>query len=147
MRLRVQRRPSGISSTIGELCQVLDSGLLSERWCYTLEDVVRERPGIPVAQWKIHGSTAIPEGTYRLELTPSARFNALMPQLIDVPGFTGIRIHTGNTFAQTEGCLLVGLETDGREVTRSRPAYSFLFDRLMECEQAREKVWIEVRSA
>ena len=143
----MQRRASGTSSTIGELTQVLDSGQVTDRWCYTLEDVVREQPGVPVAQWKIPGATAIPEGTYRLALTPSARFKALMPQLLDVPGFEGIRIHTGNTFADTEGCLLVGLETDGQDVTRSRPAFSFLFDRLMECDHAKEPVFIEIRSA
>lgn len=131
---------------MGELAQVVSDTVLSERWCYTLEDVVRERIGVPVAQWKIPGKTAIPEGTYRVALTPSARFKALMPQLLDVPGFQGIRIHTGNTFADTEGCILVGLDTDGRGITRSRPAFSFLFDRLMDCERDHDPVWLEVRN-
>lgn len=67
---------------------------------YTLEDVVRHTP-------KEYGKTAIPAGLYRLDLTYSNRFKRLMPEIYDVPFFTGIRIHGGNTHVNTLGCLLV----------------------------------------
>lgn len=76
--------------------------------CYGLEDCVREIEGQPVEDWKIPRQTAIPAGTYAVEITPSARFKRDMMQVMDVPGFAGIRIHAGNTSLDTEGCLLVG---------------------------------------
>lgn len=77
-------------------------------FAWSLEDVVRERPGQPVQDWKIPARTAIPVGTYGLEVTMSNRFKRPLPLLLNVPGFEGVRIHRGNTAEDTEGCIIVG---------------------------------------
>jgi hypothetical protein len=71
--------------------------------CYTLEDMVRP-PGLR----KVWSQTAIPAGSYEVAVTYSTRFHEFMPQLLNVPNFEGIRIHPGNTAADTAGCLLTG---------------------------------------
>ena len=71
------------------------------KFCDTLEDTVRTGE-------KVYGKTAIPAGRYELRLTYSQRFKRVMPQIMDVPNFSGIRIHSGNTEKDTDGCLLVG---------------------------------------
>ena len=106
LRLRVQREPSTDEHTMGELLASIDGGPWTHV-CWTLEDVVREVAGKPVAEWKVHGRTAIPAGTYSVVLTPSARFRRMLPLLERVPGFSGVRIHGGNTADDTEGCILV----------------------------------------
>lgn len=68
---------------------------------YTLEDEVRP-PSI-----KVKNETAIPDGTYEVVLSMSNRFKREMPEIRNVPGFQGIRIHGGNTHQNTSGCLLV----------------------------------------
>lgn len=84
-------------------------------YCDTLEDPVREQP-LNNGQWlwkpefKIQGETAIPSGEYTLAVTFSNRFQKPMIQVMNVPDFSGIRWHGGNTVADTEGCLLVGLK-------------------------------------
>ncbi len=83
-------------STIGELW------LDGKFYCHTLEDAVR-----PLGV-KIPGKTAIYTGDYILQITKSNRFGILMPELINVPYFTGIRIHAGNADKNTDGCILVG---------------------------------------
>ena len=57
---------------------------------------------------KVYGETAIPYGTYKVILSYSPKFKRILPELLDVPCFTGIRIHRGNTEKDTAGCLLVG---------------------------------------
>jgi hypothetical protein len=69
--------------------------------CQTLEDPVRE------AGVKIAGETAIPSGSYRVTITMSTKFGKLLPLLANVPNYSGIRIHPGNTTADTSGCILV----------------------------------------
>lgn len=72
---------------------------------------------------KIHGKTAIPTGRYEVVLTYSNRFKQLMPLLLGVPGFSGVRIHPGNTTADTAGCVLVGSNTSKGILTLSKKAY------------------------
>lgn len=107
--------------------------------CWTLEDVVRA-PGV-----KVKGATAIPAGTYRVDITWSNRFQQPMPLLLSVPMFEGIRIHPGNTQADTEGCILVGLDRLARSIGRSRKAYAALFAKLREAKARARSITIEVR--
>ena len=111
--------------------------------CYVLEDVVRERAGVPVGEWKVHGDTAIPQGRYRIERTMSGRFGRVLPLLRKVPGFEGIRIHPGNDPGDTEGCLLPGLHKGENCVTDSRAAFAML-DELIEESLRIGEVWITV---
>lgn len=90
---------------------------------YTLEDAVREGPKVP-------GATAIPAGEYEVEVTHSPKFKERLPLLKDVPGFTGIRIHTGNTISDTEGCIIVGLRRGSDIVIESRAALMKLLNLL-----------------
>ena len=107
LAFRLQREEFTDESTVGKLYFRLSD---RDPWtwlCWTLEDVVREVPGEPVEAWKVKGQTAIPRGTYAVRVTRSSRFKADLPILLNVPGFEGIRIHGGNTAADTEGCILV----------------------------------------
>lgn len=69
--------------------------------CYTLEDVVRHDGA------KVYGKTAIPAGEYEVVLTHSNRFQRIMPLLLRVPNFSGIRMHGGNNSKDTDACILV----------------------------------------
>lgn len=95
--------------------------------CWICEDTVREVNGQPVASWKVAGATAIPAGTYQVDITFSTRFKRDLPLLLNVPGFSGIRIHPGNTAADTEGCLLPGDVRQPNGVGQSRVAFDRLF--------------------
>ena len=122
--LRLIREPSASGATLGSL-------YFNGVWnCWTLEDEIRQQPGRPVSTWKVHGATAIPSGTYQIDVTMSNRFGRELPILLDVPGFTGIRIHPGNTATDTEGCLLVGRRRSGARVLESRLAMAPLLDLL-----------------
>lgn len=132
MRLTLNRHPSGLTCTIGDL--LVDGELL----CHTLEDPVREQPGVPVSVWKVAGDTAIPAGVYDVQLTFSDRAaqgylwtplpDYKLPQVMNVPGFEGIRIHAGNTDNDTEGCILVGSWTGGEFLHNSRGSLQSLLD-------------------
>lgn len=126
MKLLLERLQIDPDVTIGSL------SIDGRRTCWTLEDPVREAPGKPVADWKIPGQTAIPYGTYAVQITQSMRFGRLLPLLIAVPGFTGVRIHPGNTTADTEGCILVGEVRLAKSLGASRRAFIPLFDELQQ---------------
>lgn len=108
--------------------------------CFTLEDM--PRPGMV----KVPGQTAIPEGTYQVIVNYSTRFHQLMPLLLNVPGFTGIRIHSGNSAADTEGCILLGGGQSPGWVGQSRIAFGKFFPKLEAALEKGEKVFIEVKS-
>lgn len=100
---------------------------------YTCEDAVRDE--------KIAGMTAIPYGEYGVELTFSPRFKKVLPLLIDVPNFAGVRIHAGNTAADTEGCILIGKTRWPNGVGESRAAMAELMGIL---DEAVEPITIEI---
>lgn len=109
-------------------------------WCYTLEDIERAI--------KIKNETAIPLGRYELIIDYSPHFDTDMMHILDVPGFEGIRIHWGNTAADTEGCVLIGLDADldNGDILNSRAAYAAL-NAIISTILKTEKVWIEITSA
>ena len=120
MHIRVMREPSINDTTLGSL-------FIDDHWqCHTLEDVIRPRGE------KVRSKTAIPPGCYRIILTMSNRFKKIMPEVLNVPMFTGIRIHSGNTAKDTAGCLLVGQtrSVETRSIGRSRFAYTALMLKL-----------------
>lgn len=112
-RLIIVREPSTKLSTPGIM--YTDTDGVRKRLCYTLEDVVRDV--------KIPRQTAIPAGEYKLRITMSNRFKRLLPEVLDVPNFLGVRIHGGNTHENTEGCPLVGTIRNSKDrVSNCAPA-------------------------
>lgn len=132
MKIEVKRNPSDAQCTLGEL--FIDGAFE----CHTLEDIVR-----PDGEPKVFGQTAIPNGLYQLVITYSPHFQRDLPLLVNVPGFSGVRIHPGNTAADTEGCLLVG-ESAGRDaIGQSRAAFEPLFSKIRNALDAGEEVTVE----
>lgn len=106
--------------------------------CFTLEDT--RRPD----DEKVAGKTCIAPGTYKVVLDWSERFQRIMPHVLDVPHFTGIRIHAGNTAADTEGCILVGHTRAPDRVDESRIAFSHLFLALAGAQERGEEITLEI---
>ena len=106
--------------------------------CYTCEDIER-----PV---KVKGKTAIPRGIYEIVITYSERFKKPLPLLQNVPGYEGIRIHTGNTSADTEGCILPGKTKSTNAVGESTDAFNALFVKLTQAAKT-EKIFIEIKGS
>ena len=98
-------------------------------------------------QQKVYGETAIPRGKYIVAITHSVRFKRLLPVLIDVPQFSGIRIHTGNKPENTEGCILVGAsntDKDDNWISDSKIAFDALFVKIAKALDDKEDVTIEI---
>lgn len=115
MQITVKRTFKGPEYTIGKL--YIDGAY----FCDTLEDTVRAE--------KIAGKTAIPAGKYKVKKTMSPRFKTVLPEILNVPNFTGVRIHSGNTAKDTDGCLLLGLNKTKGAVLCSKNAMAFFMDR------------------
>ena len=116
MKLELKRIAYKETYTIGKL--YIDGIYFAD----TLEDKVRDM--------KIKDKTAIPCGTYKVQITYSNRFKKMMPLLLNVPGFEGIRIHNGNSESDTSGCILVGQNKVKGKLVNSRVIYEMLMDKL-----------------
>ena len=132
MNIIVKRTFKGPDYTIGKL--YIDG----KYFCDTLEDTVRA-PGV-----KIPGKTAIPAGKYKIKLTERLRFKKLMPRLENVPGFTGVLIHAGNTAEDSGGCILVGKNRVKGKVLDSRETFARLFRLLFVSERGGETLEIAI---
>ncbi len=116
MELTLKRDVVGPDFTLGKLSV---DGVF---FCYTVEDTIRDV--------KVAGKTAIPFGRYKVILNMSNRFQKIMPLLLDVPNYEGVRIHSGNTAADTEGCIIVGMERTKDGVALSRICWEKLMEKL-----------------
>ncbi len=132
MELLVQRDPSTDQSTEGQLW------IDGQPFGYTLEDVVRDV--------KIQNETAIPDGRYQVTIDQSPKFGRLMPHVLNVPGYTGVRIHWGNTAKDTDGCVLVGWERGDNFIGTSRAAFDQLYEQLHDAIEAGEQAWLTIKN-
>ena len=117
--------------------------------CNTLEDAdrgLRQDMQIEeIKKKKVYGQTAIPRGSYECVYTYSNRFKKMLPLLKDVPGFDGIRIHSGNSSKDTEGCILVGLNLKKGMVLNSREWTNKLVSKMKEAWNRKELVIIVIK--
>ena len=111
-------------------------------FCDTLEPTWRDYKN---GGRKVKGRSAIPEGCYAVVISWSPKFGAWLPILLGVPNFSGIRIHAGNTAADTEGCILVGKNKLVGQVVDSRIWLYRLKKKIVEAKDRGEAVWITIK--
>lgn len=130
MRLTLKRIANKEKYCIGKLY------INGKYFCDTLEDVDRGLHSAMTEEelkdCKIKGETAIPTGIYKVFITYSPKYKKNMPLISNVPGYSGIRIHSGNSAKDTEGCILVGKNTIVGRLTESKITYNALFKRLQQ---------------
>ena len=110
-----------------------------KKLCDTLEPIWRNYDG---GELKIPKKSAIPEGTYRVVTTYSLRFRKYLPLLVGVPGFEGVRIHSGNTSRDTEGCILVGQNLQVGKVLWSR----ITLEKLMKLIENEKEIYLIIKN-
>jgi hypothetical protein len=142
MELVLTRKFPTKNSCIGELTE---NGV---HRCWILEDVDRgldyNMPLEEIKALKVYGQTAIPTGRYEIVITFSNRFKKPLPLLLNVPGYAGVRVHSGNRASDSDGCLLTGTEYGVDEVLNSRAAFVPLASAI-ELAIQQEKVFITIQ--
>ena len=121
--------------------------------CDTVEDTDRDKNSNGIFdgdEKKVMHETAIPNGRYRITLVNSPKFspkvnNRNMPLLNNVPSFTGILIHWGNSAADSSGCILVGKNYFGGRISNSKVTFLALLDKFDKAIAAGEQIWITVK--
>lgn len=129
-------------------------------FCDTLEDTDRgltqQMSLTEINKKKIHSKTAIPTGTYKIDMgTISPRFGktsfyktlcgGMVPRLISVPGFSGVLIHVGNTQKDTDGCILVGKNKKVGQVLDSKVTFTQLYNILNAAKNKGESITIQIK--
>lgn len=128
MELKLLRYPSTSNYTEGKL--YIDGAY----FCDTLEDqdrgLYQHMSLAEIKTVKVYGETCIPYGTYKVELTYSPKFKKIMPAILDVKGFTGVRMHNGSYTYHSSGCPLVGIKYKDGMLTNSRKTFNELMQKL-----------------
>ena len=134
MKLILTRHARRADYTIGRLED--ENGMKA---CDTLEPTWRDYKG---GEMKIPKKSAVPEGTYRVVITKSQRFGRYLPLLVGVPGFEGVRMHSGNTSRDTEGCILVGHNLQVGKVLWSR----ITLEKLMKLIENEKEIYLTIKN-
>lgn len=142
MKLTLERKWPKSTYTIGNLY------INGQYFCNTLEDVdsglTQDMDENTIFDIKVKGQTAIPKGTYTLSWSYSPKFKKYMLAVNNVPGFSGIRIHAGNTDKDTEGCILVGKNTKVGQLTCSRATLMQLNEIVKAAIHGGQKIELEI---
>jgi hypothetical protein len=142
MELQLKREIFTDISTIGTLtidgvfeCYILEDKDRGINNTLTLEQIMRV---------KVYGKTAIPYGRYEVDWTMSARFKKMMPILLNVIGWTGIRIHAGNSEIDSLGCLLCGTRKLSNRITESTIATNKLYAKIEAAKKQGQRIYITI---
>lgn len=152
MNITIKRIFKGDKYTIGKLYV---NGIYE---CDTLEDtdrgLTKDSPLSEIQSKKVYGETAIPTGTYKIDMnTVSPKFKdrswakfcgGKLPRLIDVPGYSGVLIHVGNKPADTLGCILVGDNKVKGQVINSTSTFQELYSLMLKAKVAGEEITITI---
>lgn len=153
MKIRVERKWPKPTYSIGRF--YID-GIF---YCNTLEDADRGLKQTDSLDYirsrKVANETAIPKGTYKVAMNvTSPKYAASswywslcqgkVPRLLNVPGFDGILIHTGNNALQTSGCLLVGKNTKVGQLTESKDTFKKIYKLMKSAADKGEEITIEI---
>lgn len=152
MNIAIKRIFKGDKYTIGKLYV---NGIYE---CDTLEDTDRglteDSPLSEIQSKKVYGETAIPTGTYKIDMnTVSPKFKdrswakfcgGKLPRLIDVPGYSGVLIHVGNKPADTLGCILVGDNKIKGQVINSTSTFQELYSLMLKAKVAGEEITVTI---
>ena len=126
--VRLERAWRRETYTVGKV--IIDG----QRFCESMEDkdrwLTQDMSEEEIKRVKVYGETAIPTGVYTVKMTYSPKYKRNMPEVLDVPGFSGIRIHSGNTAKDSLGCILLGRNTKVGMITESRKTFKE-FERLL----------------
>ena len=133
MKLTLKRIAKRADYTIGRLED--ENGV---KICDTLEPTWRDYKG---GELKVPRKSAVPEGTYPVVVTKSKKFGKYLPLLVGVPGFEGVRIHSGNTVNDTEGCILVGQNLEKGKVLLSR----LTLEKLMRLIENEKRIFLTIK--
>jgi len=142
MELKLKREVFTDNSTIGSLYV---DGVFE---CYILEDKDRNltdlMPLEKIAGTKVYGKTCIPYGRYEVDWTMSARFKKMMPILLNVVGWSGIRIHSGNSEIDSLGCLLCGRLKLNDRISESTLATNRLYKKIEAAKKQGQRIFITI---
>ena len=142
MKITLKRRYLGPEYTIGSI-------FINELYlCDTIEDKVRDHnkdgdlddPG----EGKVPTETAIPYGKYKVELSMSPKFKRVLPMILNVKHFTGIRFHKMNTAKDSHGCIGPGENKVKGKILNSEKWEVELIKQMMEATNRGEKISIEI---
>ena len=114
-------------------------------FCDTIEDVNRDinKDG-KLDTVKVQDQTAIPFGKYEVKVTMSNRFKRLLPELLNVPGFLGIRIHNGVDENSSSGCIILG-KNDIKGKVHGGTEYMNKLTELLSEAQKTKKIFITIK--
>lgn len=152
MKLTLERTFKGPNYTIGKL-------YINDVYeCDTLEDTDRgltsQMPISEIELKKVYGKTAIPTGTYKIDMTTvspkfkdrvwAKPYKGILPRLIDVKGYSGVLIHVGNKAEDTLGCILVGENKVKGQVVNSTATFYELMTMLLKAQSAGETIELTI---
>ena len=137
LRERTVNLPGAESFTPGV---VYANGL---KFCVSCEDADRKLEKVGTGA-KIKGVTAIPRGKYKLVTSMSRRFGKVLPEVLEVPGFEGIRFHGGNKAENSEGCILIGQVRTSTGIANCADTVARLIAMVQTTVASGGECWLEV---
>ena len=82
--------------------------------------LTKDMPLKEIQRIKVYGETAIPTGEYDVQMTYSPKYRRMMPEILNVPGWIGVRMHSMNTAKDSEGCIGYGKNDKPGWISNSR---------------------------